>query len=121
MRAVLFDLGNTLVSYYAAPEFDPVLRKSLRGCLQILGDVVFVGYRKPHCAPFERALSLLGVRAGEAVFVGDDPRWDVLGAKQAGIQPILLARAALAVTVDGVPLAASLAEVRTQILSIGST
>lgn len=231
MRAVLFDLGNTLVSYYAAPEFAPVLRKSLRGCLQILGDpwrgreeeifqralilnveradysvwplmqrltalfgpglpdsetqdalvtafmepifatavvdpealstlaslradglataivsntpwgspappwrdelahhglltavdaVVFcvdVGYRKPHRAPFARALNLLGVRAQEAVFVGDDPRWDVSGAEQAGIQPLLLAKTAPDVAVEGVPIAGSLAEVRARILT----
>jgi len=33
-----------------------------------------VGFRKPHSAPFELALSLLDVSAVDAVFVGDDPR-----------------------------------------------
>jgi HAD superfamily hydrolase (TIGR01509 family) len=206
MGAVLFDLGNTLVSYYAAADFAPVLRKCLRACIEVLEperviyeDELFeracrlnierpdhtvwplearlkvlfpqatldaslerrltiaflqpifataivdpavfdtlaalrtagfrtaivsntpwgspadlwraelarlnllapvdatvfcmdVGYRKPHCAPFERALELLGARAEEAFFVGDDPKWDVAGAEQAGIRPILLAR-----------------------------
>lgn len=50
-----------------------------------------VGWRKPHRAPFERALSLLDVDPAEALFVGDDPRWDVIGAKNAGLQPVLLA------------------------------
>jgi putative hydrolase of the HAD superfamily len=49
-----------------------------------------VGWRKPHRAPFERALSLLGVGPTEAVFVGDDPRWDTVGAQVAGLRPILL-------------------------------
>jgi putative hydrolase of the HAD superfamily len=57
-----------------------------------------VGWRKPHRAPFERALSLLGVNPVEALFVGDDPRWDVLGAQGAGIRPVLLA----ATSPDGV-------------------
>ena len=206
MGAVLFDLGNTLVSYYAAADFAPVLRKCLRACIEVLEpskgigeDELFesawnlnierpdhavwplaarlkvlfpqatldaplerrltiaflqpifataildpealttlaelraaglrtaivsntpwgspadlwraelarlnllaavdatvfcmdVGYRKPHCAPFERALELLGTRAEEAFFVGDDPKWDVIGAEQAGIRPILLVR-----------------------------
>ena len=35
-RAVLFDLGNTLVSYYAAADFAPILRKCLRGCIGVL-------------------------------------------------------------------------------------
>ena len=51
---------------------------------------VDVGWRKPHPAPFERALTLLDVIAGEALFVGDDHRWDVLGAKNAGMRPVLL-------------------------------
>ncbi len=32
-RAVLFDLGNTLVSYYAAADFPPILRACLRACV----------------------------------------------------------------------------------------
>jgi putative hydrolase of the HAD superfamily len=36
MRAVLFDLGNTLVSYYAAADFGPVLRACLRACVSVL-------------------------------------------------------------------------------------
>ena len=200
-RAVLFDLGNTLVGYYTSAEFPGVLRKCLRECSEALGlpedsardrdtydralllnqeqpdyavrplterleqlfgvpaspdalvaaflkpifsmarlephaisvletlratgiktaivsntpwgspadawreelrrhrlldkvdATVFcmdVGRRKPHRAPFERALSLLGVGPTEALFVGDDPRWDVIGAQGAGLQPVLL-------------------------------
>lgn len=206
MRAVLFDLGNTLVSYYAAPAFAPILRRCLSACLETLAfdryadetelfqlaltlnveradhavwplverlrvlfgeaactatgqeslektflapifatatvdpealsvlaslrarelrlaivsntpwgspghlwraelhrhglldaidAVVFctdVGYRKPHPAPLERALSLLRVSPSDAVFVGDDPHWDVVGAEQAGVLPILIRR-----------------------------
>jgi putative hydrolase of the HAD superfamily len=50
-----------------------------------------VGWRKPHRAPFDRPLSLLGVGPTEAVFVGDDPRWDMIGAEGAGLRPVLLA------------------------------
>jgi len=50
-----------------------------------------VGWRKPHPAPFLRALELLAVIPSDALFVGDNPRWDVLGAKQAGLRPVLLA------------------------------
>ncbi len=234
MRAALFDLGNTLVSYYAAADFPPILRECLRRCFQALGrgwrgdeDEIFqhalilnterpdcsvwplmerlvslfglgvldsanqdaltaaflepifatavvdpdalstlaslradgfataivsntpwgspaarwraelarhglltavdaavfcvdVGFRKPHRAPFERALNLIGARAEEAVFVGDDPRWDVLGARQAGIRPILLAKAMPDVAIDGVLMVESLAEARSRIPSIGS-
>jgi HAD superfamily hydrolase (TIGR01509 family) len=49
-----------------------------------------VGWRKPHRAPFDRALSLLRVTPSEALFVGDDHRWDVAGAHNAGLRPVLL-------------------------------
>jgi putative hydrolase of the HAD superfamily len=51
---------------------------------------VDVGWRKPHPAPFYRALEHLSVAASEAVFVGDDPRWDVVGAERVGLRPILV-------------------------------
>lgn len=63
------------------------------GLLDKVDAVVFcvdVGWRKPHPAPFHRALELLSVPASAAVFVGDDPRWDVVGAERVGLQPILL-------------------------------
>jgi putative hydrolase of the HAD superfamily len=65
------------------------------GLLEQVDTTVFcmdVGWRKPHRAPFDRALSILGVTPGEALFVGDDPRWDVIGAQGAGLRPVLLAR-----------------------------
>ena len=49
-----------------------------------------VGWRKPHRAPFDRALSLLEVAPADALFVGDDHRWDVVGAQNAGVRPVLL-------------------------------
>jgi putative hydrolase of the HAD superfamily len=36
VRAVLFDLGNTLVSYYRASDFSPILRKSIHGICDFL-------------------------------------------------------------------------------------
>lgn len=205
LRAALFDLGNTLVSYYKGPQFPPILRQSLAACLEQLNpagspipdDLLFrqalefnreqadfavwpmrerlaslfpacaddpelcdrltaaflrpifatavpdpdaryvlealrkrgirtaivsntpwgspaadwrkeaarhslfdavdatvfcvdVGYRKPHPAPMLKALELLEVSPAEAIFVGDDPRWDVIGAQRSGIRPVLL-------------------------------
>jgi len=49
-----------------------------------------VGWRKPHRAPFDRALSLLEVAPADALFVGDDYRWDVVGAQNAGLRPVVL-------------------------------
>jgi HAD superfamily hydrolase (TIGR01509 family) len=237
IRAVLFDLGNTLVSYYQPAQFMPILRRSLDACLVTLGHdplgheaqttlvhqalemnqeradlavwpleerlrvlfgqytpdttmierlccafvepifstarvsrdtlpvltslkrrglktaivsntpwgssghawrselarhgllaaadaVVFctdVGWRKPHAAPFRRALEILGVGAKEAVFVGDDPVWDVEGANGAGLRPILLATRAHQLNPAQVTVAASLPEVLARIEHWNST
>jgi HAD superfamily hydrolase (TIGR01509 family) len=235
IRAVLFDLGNTLVSYYQPADFMPILRRSLDACLLTLGHsplgreaqtalvhralemnqeradlavwpleerlrvlfshyapdttlterlcgaflepifstarvsrdalqvltslkrmgmktaivsntpwgssghawrselarhglladaVVFctdVGWRKPHAAPFRRALEMLDVAAKEAVFVGDDPVWDVEGANGAGVRPILLATRAHPSNPAQVTVAASLPEVLAKIEHWNST
>jgi FMN phosphatase YigB (HAD superfamily) len=231
IRAVLFDLGNTLVSYYRPPGYMPVLRRSLQACLMTLGlgplgheaetellhqalelnperadlavwpleqrlrilfrdqacdpetvdrlarvflEPIFataqvsedtlpllaglkrrgirtgvvsntpwgspgrfwrselarhdllaaldaavfctdVGWRKPHPMPFTRALHLLGVSPQEAVFVGDDPAWDLEGARSAGIHPILLASRRAGVETPAVLTVDSLADVLDQI------
>lgn len=44
-----------------------------------------VGVEKPHPAIFERALSIAGCEADEALFVGDNPVTDIAGAKRAGL------------------------------------
>jgi HAD superfamily hydrolase (TIGR01509 family) len=237
IRAVLFDLGNTLVSYYQPAEFMPILRRSLDACLLTLGhsplgreaqtalvhqalemnqeradlavwpleerlrvlfshytpdatlterlscaflepifrtarvsrdalpvlqslkrsgvktaivsntpwgssggvwrselarhgllaavdSVVFctdVGWRKPHPTPFRRALEILGVAAKDAVFVGDDPVWDVEGANGAGLRPILLATRAHQSNPAQVTVAASLPDVLAKIDQWNST
>jgi putative hydrolase of the HAD superfamily len=50
------------------------------------------GARKPDPAIFERALTLAGCSAGEAVHVGDTPDEDLEGAHAAGIRALLIRR-----------------------------
>jgi FMN phosphatase YigB (HAD superfamily) len=45
---------------------------------------------KPDPAPFRICLEALGVPAGAAVYVGDDWRIDICGARQAGLNPVWL-------------------------------
>lgn len=45
---------------------------------------------KPDKAIFEHALKRVGVQADEALYVGDNYYADVIGARNAGIQPILI-------------------------------
>lgn len=55
-------------------------------------DVVLVseaeGIRKPDAAIFVRALDRCGVAPVEAMFVGDHPDIDVVGARDAGLVPV---------------------------------
>ncbi len=43
---------------------------------------------KPDPAPYQRALALLGANPSEAVYVGDNPAKDFLGARRAGMRSI---------------------------------
>lgn len=58
-------------------------------------EVVFcrdVGWRKPARQIFEFTLERLGVSPDRCVFVGDDPRWDVVGPEAVGIESVLIKR-----------------------------
>ncbi|HEY2770523.1 MAG TPA: HAD-IA family hydrolase [Solirubrobacteraceae bacterium] len=54
------------------------------------------GVSKPSAAIFERALRLAGSGPSEAVHVGDSFAEDVVGARAAGIEPVLIVRGAAA-------------------------
>ena len=69
-----------------------------------------VGAAKPSAAIFDRALDLAGARAEDCVHVGDSLEEDVAGAQLAGIEAVLLDRAARAQAPDGVRVIASLDE-----------
>jgi putative hydrolase of the HAD superfamily len=72
---------------------------TIRGLLDDLGllrllDVVLdsgeEGVEKPNPEIFRRALARTGVAAGEAVYIGDLHSIDILGARSAGVQAVLL-------------------------------
>ena len=65
------------------------------GLLAMVDEAVFcvdAGWRKPAAEIFSHALSLLDIAPNQAVFVGDDMRWDVEGARNAGMKAILLSQ-----------------------------
>jgi putative hydrolase of the HAD superfamily len=53
-------------------------------------DSALVGVEKPDPAIFRAALTALGVAAEEALYVGDLYEVDVVGARAAGIEAVLL-------------------------------
>ncbi len=73
---------------------EPAIRAMLRkhGFEEYMRSVVVSadeGWRKPHASLFEKAMRELDVECGEAVFVGDSPLHDVIGAKACGMQAVL--------------------------------
>jgi FMN phosphatase YigB (HAD superfamily) len=70
-----------------------------------------VGFAKPDRRIFQAALEKAGVKADEAIFVGDQYRIDVVGARNAGIQPILIDRCNLYPDVTDCPRIRTLPEV----------
>ena len=51
-----------------------------------------VGYRKPAPQAFRFVLDKVGVAPERALFVGDDPRWDIAGPRAAGMDALLIDR-----------------------------
>lgn len=51
-----------------------------------------VGWRKPARRIFEFTLRKLNATAQNCIFVGDNPTWDVVGARTAGIRAVLIDR-----------------------------
>ena len=71
---------------------EELARLGLSGSLDVVVFCTDVGWRKPAGPIFERALALLGAEPRDCLFVGDDPRWDLAGARAVGIPAILLDR-----------------------------
>jgi len=51
-----------------------------------------VGWRKPARQIFELALEMMDSTPDQCLFVGDDPRWDVIGPESVGIEAVLIQR-----------------------------
>jgi len=67
-------------------------RLGIDGFFDFVVDSDVIGWRKPHPTIFKRFLELSAVKAGEVLFVGDDLKADVRGAKDMGIRAVFLAR-----------------------------
>lgn len=65
------------------------------GLSEYMDVVVFcrdVGWRKPARQIFEFTLEKLQVTPQHCIFVGDDPRWDLVGPRAVGIEAVLIDR-----------------------------
>ena len=76
---------------------------SRHGLLDAVDTVVFcddVGWRKPDPRPFEFICRKLAIPPTECLFVGDDPRWDIVGPQGVGMDAILIDRTGTATTAE---------------------
>jgi HAD superfamily hydrolase (TIGR01549 family) len=60
--------------------------------LDVVATSLDTGYTKPQPQIFQEAVARAGVKAGEALFIGDQYQIDVLGAEKAGLKGLLLDR-----------------------------
>jgi putative hydrolase of the HAD superfamily len=93
------------------------------GLVDAVDVIVFctdVGWRKPAAAPFERALMQLAATPSQAVFVGDDPQWDIRGALNVGMKPVLFDPRDHHEPSDGVIRIEKLSEIPDLVSSFGS-
>ena len=62
----------------------------LRGLFEVVIDSQLVGFEKPDPRIFHEALNRMGLRPAEAMYVGDIYEVDVVGARRAGLEVVLL-------------------------------
>jgi len=93
LRMLSGDYKLGLVSNFTyAPVIYAGLRKvGISGFFDLILVSDAVGWRKPHRKIFEEALKKLGVKAEEAIHVGDSPEEDIKGAKQLGMKTVFVA------------------------------
>jgi putative hydrolase of the HAD superfamily len=83
----------------------------LSSFLDVLVTSLAVGAAKPDLAIFRAALERAGVDASDAIHVGDMYHSDVMGARNAGIRPLLIDRDGLHQEISDCPRISSLGEV----------
>jgi putative hydrolase of the HAD superfamily len=72
-------------------KIDAVLsRCGIAGCFRSITDSGVVGYEKPHPAIFEAALRAMNAAPAESLYVGDVYSVDYVGARNAGMDAVLL-------------------------------
>jgi putative hydrolase of the HAD superfamily len=83
-------VSNTPWGSPAEPWREEVERHGLS--VQVVVTCRDAGWRKPARQIFEFALERVGASPQESLFVGDDPRWDVLGPREMGMEAVLIDR-----------------------------
>ncbi|MBI2368912.1 MAG: HAD family hydrolase [Deltaproteobacteria bacterium] len=87
-----YPLGLVSNFDHAATAWTALEQFELRPCFRSIVISAEVGVRKPRREIFQRALNELRVEPADALFVGDDFRADVVGARRMGLTAVWLDR-----------------------------
>ncbi|HFD39050.1 MAG TPA: HAD family hydrolase [Anaerolineae bacterium] len=79
---------------------DRVAQVGLTDFFELIWASAYAGCNKPHRCIFDQALAQMGLEAGRALYVGDSYRHDVVGARRAGMDAVLLDRDGTATEAD---------------------
>ena len=104
-------VSNTPWGSPAAEWRRELARHGLLAAVDVTVFCVEVGYRKPHPKPIRTALEALDIDPSEALFVGDEARWDIAGAQAAGVRPALLTHSDITAPSDHVLILKQLRDV----------
>lgn len=85
-------VSNTPWGTPAGPWRQDLARHGLDRYLDVTVFCRDIGWRKPSSRIFQHLLRVTGAAAGEVLFVGDHPVWDVEGARACGLRAVLLDR-----------------------------
>ena len=95
VRPVLLSLKHEGIKLGALSDF-PVQRKldflGISDLMEIAFSSEETGYLKPHSAPFINMISKFGVRPDEILYVGNNYKYDIVGAKNTGLHTAHLVR-----------------------------
>ena len=86
-----------------------VVQAGLEGFFEIVWASAYAGCNKPHPEIFAQALAQMGVTPERALYVGDSYEHDIVGARNAGLEAVLLDRKGTAEAPD-CPVIGSLRE-----------
>lgn len=71
---------------------DQVAQTGLDGFFEVVWASAYAGYHKPHPAIFQQTLARMDAAPERTLYVGDSYEHDVIGARKAGIEAVLLDR-----------------------------
>ena len=81
-----------IISYMASMSDVIGMELGLTGKVSVIVTSLEIGFEKPHPKIFLEALERAEVKPEETIYVGDQPKSDVDGARAIGINPILMDR-----------------------------